>query len=245
MLGAPRRTPRIVLPLLLALGSTSVACKVAQRPAVKVVDPTLREEGTPLTRERRKGGYALGPYEVHDMGVRSEAVDPDGPLAGEDVRRPVAQHRAGLVLDAPTGRSWTTSCRLQRRASVAADYRAVLDENGDEIALDCVAKAKGLPPWRFEARALLSRNFVGSLGREGEEPGYLLEVLTRVTLFGRLERLLPVPVAQVRFEERAVLATLLGRPERAWVADGLEPEVTEVGLAVAMTLRILPWELAE
>lgn len=252
MPGAPRdgssRLPEaaLVLVLVLALGLGGSACTLTQRPSVKMVDPTLREQGRELTRERRKGGFALGPYEIHDVGMRNEPPDPDGPLASEDVRRPVTQHRAGLVLDAPTGRSWTTSCTLQRRASVAADYRAVLDENGDEVAVACVAKAKGLPPWSFEARTLLSENFVGPLGQEGQEPpSHQLEVLTRAIHFKRLERLLPVPVVQLRQGSRALVATLLGRPERAWMADDVDPLPAEAGLAVMLTLRYLPWELAE
>lgn len=245
MLGALRDRGRLLGAAGLVLGLGLAACSVTQRPSVKVVDPTLREQGTELHRERHKGGFGLGEYEVHDVGVRNEAPDADGPLASEDVRRPVTQHRAGLVLDAPTGRQWTTSCRLQRRASMAADYRAVLDENGDEVAVDCVAKAKGLPPWTFEARALLSRNFVGTLAQEGSDLALQLEVLTRVTIFNRLERLLPVPVVQLRHDEQAVLAVLLGRPERAWVGQGLDPLETEAALALMVTLRYLPWELAE
>lgn len=234
--------------VVLALVLSGFGCTLTQRPSVKVVDPALRERGTELTRERRRGGYALGPYEIHDVGLRAEPPDPDGPLATEDARRPVSQHRAGLVLDAPSGRSWTTACILQRRPSVAIDYRAVLDENGDEIALDCVIKARGLPPWTFSARTSMSNNFVGPLQPTGGEQEYQLEVLTRVSPVRRLERLkrlLPVPVVQLRDGERAVLAALLGRPERAWVAEGLSPLAAEAGLALAMTLRVLPWQLAQ
>lgn len=208
-------------------------------------------EGTELTRARQKGGFTLGPYSIHDVGMRNEAADLDGPLASEhDVRRPVTQHRAGLVMDAPTDRAWTTSCTLQRRPSASIDYRAVLDENGDEIAVDCIAKARGLPPWSFTARAVMSQNFVGTLApdEDGDDREWTIEVLTRVTYIQRIQRmqrLLPVPVVQLRDGERAVVAMLLGRPERAWVADDFDPLVTEAALAVSLTLRYLPWELAE
>jgi hypothetical protein len=42
-----------------------------------------------------------------------------------------------------------------------------------------------------------------------------------------------------------VLAVLLGRPERAWVAETLDPLATEAALAILLTLGLLPWELAE
>ncbi|MCH9688572.1 MAG: hypothetical protein K0V04_44485 [Deltaproteobacteria bacterium] len=222
-----------------------LGCSLTQRPSLKVVDPTLAAEGLPLERERADGGFDLGPYQVRDAGVRSEAPDADGPLASEDVARPVTQHRAGLVLTAPSGRSWTTSCRLQRRVSVAADYRAVLDENGDEITLDCVAKARELPPWSFTVRALLSANFAGEFVQVGSDRVETIEVLTRVVRVKRLERLLPVPVAQLRLGEDAKVAVLLGRPEKAWVAEGIDLVAAEAGLAVMLTLRFLPWELAE
>jgi hypothetical protein len=284
-----------VLSLLVAAG-----CGMAQRPSVKVVDPELLAHGTAMERERLRGGFALGPYMVRDAGTRSEAPDPDGPLASEDVRRPVTQHRAKLALEASdSGRTWTSTCTLQRRAPEGVDFRAVLDENGDEIAVECTAKPEGAPPWRFEARAVLSRNFVGLLGPEGDEPPWSVEILTRSIVFKRIERLLPVPVAQVRpsapkatssrgrkgepsapkatssrgrkgepsapkatssrgrkgepsapkaerrNDRKAVLAVLLGRPERAWVAETLDPLATEAALAILLTLGLLPWELAE
>lgn len=233
------------LALLLAIGGGGVGCSLTQRASTKVVDPALAAEGTAYSRERAPGGYQLGPYRVRDIGVRGEAPDPDGPLASDDVRRPVTQHRAGLVLDAADGRSWTTACTLQRRASNSADYRAVLDENGDEIAVDCIAKAPGLPPWQFSAHALLSKNFVGMLRAEAGGAEAEVEVLTRVTHFRRLERLLPVPVVQVKDGDAAVLAVLIGRPEKAWVKPDAEAQLVEAGLAVALTLGVLPWEVAE
>ena len=230
---------RLGLVMLVALG-----CGVTQRPSLKIVDPQLRAEGTALERERSEGGFSLGPYAISDVGMRSEAPDPDGPLASEDVARPVTQHRAGLVLHGAQQRAWTTACRLQRRAPATADFRAVLDENGDEIALDCTAKTHGLPPWRLTARAFLSSNFVGQLGPE-DGPTWAVEVLTRAIHFKRIERVLPVPVAQLRHGERAVVSVLLGRPERAWVAQDLDPGHAEATLALLLTLRFLPWELAE
>jgi hypothetical protein len=244
----------------------AAGCGVSQRPSVKVVDPGLVEHGIAMQRERQRGGFAFGPYVVRDSGVRTEAVDPDGLLAREDVRRPVTQHRAGLVLEAPeTGRTWTSTCVLQRRAPVETDFHAVLDENGDEIAVECTASTKGMPPWRFRAQALLSSNFVGRLWAEGEAAAarasetsegdegsdapppsaWPVEILTRATYWQRLERLLPVPVAQLRHDRKAVVSVLLGRPERAWVAKDLDALTKEAALALLLTLRLLPWELAE
>ncbi|MEM9463598.1 MAG: hypothetical protein AAGF11_56190 [Myxococcota bacterium] len=229
----------------LALGLVSTACRLNQRPSLKVVDPTLVAQGTALERERIRGGFSLGPYRVTQVGMRSEAPDLDGPLAQEEVARPVTQDRAGLVLEGAEGRTWTTTCRLQRRAPPAADYRAVLDENGDEIAVGCTAKTAGRPPWRFDARALLSGNFVGQLGPEGGSTE-TVEVLTRVLRFrGKIERVLPVPVAQLRRGDDAVVSVLLGRPERAWVDPSLDPVKLEAALALLLTLRFLPWELAQ
>lgn len=230
-----------------------------------MVDPELVARGLAMERERHRGGFALGPYVVRDGPTRSEAPDADGPLASEDVRRPVTQHLAQLTLEAPgTGRTWTSTCTLQRRAPLAADFRAVLDENGDEAAVDCTAGTPGAPPWRFRARAVLSRNFVGQLwpegsqatpataanvepdGREGPPAtAWPVEILTRAIHFQRLERLLPVPVAQLRRDGVAVVSVVLGRPERAWVAKDLDPLATEAALALLLTLRLLPWELAE
>lgn len=224
--------------------AASVGCGVAQRPSLKVVDPQLMAEGTPLERERIPGGFSVGSYSVTDVGLRSEAPDPDGALAREDVARPVTQHRAGLVLHGAEGRAWTTACRLQRRAPEADAYRAVLDENGDEIAVDCTAKTTGRPPWRFDARALLSGNFMGQLGPEGGE-AWTVEVFTRVLRLRRIERVLTVPVAQLRRGDDAVVSVLLGRPERAWIDPTLDPIHTEAALALLLTLRFLPWELAE
>jgi hypothetical protein len=266
------RRGRPSLPVAVVVLAAAAGCGVSQRPSVKVVDPGLVAHGTAMERERQRGGFAFGPYLVRDSAVRSEAVDPDGPLAREDERRPVTQQRAGLVLEAPkTGRTWTSTCTLQRRAPVETDFHAVLDENGDEIAVDCTAATKGAPPWRFRARALLSRNFVGRLWSEGDagdeaevraasasEAGsggdghdappptaWPVEILTRATYLQRLERLLPVPVAQLRHDRKAVVSVLLGRPERAWVAKDLDARTTEAALALLLTLRLLPWELAE
>jgi hypothetical protein len=265
--GSPSLSAVVVL-------AAAAGCGVSQRPSVKVVDPGLVEHGIAMERERQRGGFALGPYVVRDSRVRTEAVDPDGALAREDVRRPITQHRAGLVLEAPeTGRTWTSTCTLQRRAPVETDLHAVLDENGDEIAVDCTASTKGTPPWRFRARALLSSNFVGRLWAEGtgevgaareREAGeadeasdedddvlptaWTVEILTRAAYFQRLERLqrlLPVPVAQLRRDRKAVVSVLLGRPERAWVAEDLEAPTKEAALALLLTLGLLPWELAE
>lgn len=249
--GSSRRSA-LALPVLLA--AVVAGCSVAQRPSVKIVDPTLVAEGTALVRERHphekgaaRGGFDLGPYWVRDSATRSEAPDPDGPLASDDVNRPVTQHRAGLVLHATkSGRTWTTTCTLQRRAPPGSDFRAVLDENGDEVAVECMAMADDHegPPWRFRAHAMLSSNFVGELGPEGAPP-WKAEVLSRAIHFKRLERILPVPVVQLRRDGKAVVSVLLGRPERAWVAKDLEPRVAEVALALLLTLRSLPWELAE
>ena len=259
--GSPRLSAVVVL-------VAAAGCGVSQRPSVKVVDPGLVEHGIAMERERQRGGFALGPYVVRDSGVRTEPVDPDGPLAREDAGRPVTQHRAGLVLEAPaTGRTWTSTCTLQRRAPVESDFHAVLDENGDEIAVECTASSKGMPPWRFRAQARLSGNFVGRLWPEGEgaaraseasdgdeesdappPTAWPVEILTRAAYFQRLERLerlLPVPVAQLRHDRKAVVSVLLGRPERAWVAEDLDATTKEAALALLLTLRLLPWELAE
>lgn len=253
--------PRRELPCLPVLVLVVAAgCGATQRLSVKMVDPELAAHGTALERGRSRGGFAFGPYVVRDGATRSRAPDPDGPLASEDVRRPVTEHHAGLTLEAPaTGRTWTSTCTLQRRAPAATDFHAVLDENGDEVAVDCTARTKGAPPWRFRAQAHLSRNFVGQLwpeasgvaAMEGDDPdappatAWPVEVLTRATHFRRLERLLPVPVAQLRRDGKAVVSLLLGRPERAWVAEDLDPRTTEAALALLLTLRLLPWELAE
>lgn len=236
------------LPALVLAAVATAGCTLAQRPSVKVVDPGLLAKGTALERDpqrRKGGGFTFGPYVVRDSAARAEKPDPEGPLASEDVRRPVTQDRAGLTLAAPaTGRSWTTTCTLQRRAPPASEYRAVLDENGDEVAVDCMAKAQGLPPWGFHARALLSENFEGELGPTGG-PAWKVEILTRAIYAKRIERVLPVPVAQLRHDRKAVVSVLLGRPERAWLAADLEPLTAEAALALLLTLRLLPWELAE
>jgi hypothetical protein len=245
---------------MLALAAVA-GCGATQRPSVKMVDPGLLEHGTAMERERQRGGFALGPYLVRDAATRTEAVDPDGPLARERAHRPVTQHRAALTLEATTtGRTWTSTCTLQRRAPLASDFHAVLDENGDEVAVDCIAGTKGAPPWRFRVRASLSRNFVGKLWSEATSSGeasadaedaappptaWTVEILTRATYVQRIERLLPVPVAQLRRDRKAVLSVLLGRPERAWMAKDLEAELAEPALAILLTLRLLPWELAE
>lgn len=234
-------------------------CGVTQRPSVKMVDPKLLAHGTAMERERTRGGFTLGPYVVRDGVSRGEAVDPEGPLAREEAPRPVTQHRATLVLEAsPSGRTWTSTCTMQRRAPMASDFHATLDENGDEVAVECTAGTKGAPPWRFRVRAVLSRNFAGALWSEASSEAsadaddaappadaWKLEILTRATYFQRIERLLPVPVAQLRRDRTAVLSVLLGRPERAWVAKDLEADVAEPALAILLTLRLLPWELAE
>ena len=251
--------------LSLGLG-LAAGCSATQRPSVKMVDPKLAARGTAMERERTKGGFMLGPYRVRDGRTRSEPVDPDGPLASEDVRRPVTQQRAALELEATaTGRTWTSTCTLQRRASTEPDFDAVLDENGDEVAVECTASTQGLPPWRFRARARLSRNFGGKLWSEatasapaegddaagdgdGDAPpptAWPVEILTRATYLQRIDRLLPVPVAQLRGDRKAMLAVLLGRPERAWLDPRLDPVTAEAALAVLLTLRLLPWELAE
>jgi hypothetical protein len=243
----------LVLAVVVAAG-----CGAAQRPSVKMVDPGLLEHGTAMERERVKGGFALGPYVVRDAVSRSQAVDPEGPLAREQAPRPVTQHRATLTLEAATGRTWTSTCTLQRRAPLASDFQAALDENGDEVAVECTAGTTGTPPWRFRVRAHLSSNFVGRLWSEASSEtsadaedaappsdAWTVEVLTRATYFKRIERLLPVPVAQLRRDRKAVLSVLLGRPERAWVAKDLDPKIAEPALAILLTLGLLPWELAE
>lgn len=252
--------PRRGLPRLSVLVLAAAAgCGAAQRPSVKMVDPRLLAHGTAMERERLPGGFALGPYVVRDSAVRTEATDPDGPLAREEVARPVTHSRATLSLEAPgSGRTWTSTCVLQRRAPVSSDFQSALDENGDEVAVDCTASTKGAPPWRFRVRAALSRNFTGQLWSEDTSEvsaedddaapppsAWPVEVLTRATYFQRIDRLLPVPVAQLRRDRKAVLSVLLGRPERAWVAKDLDAAIAEPALALMLTLRLLPWELAE
>jgi hypothetical protein len=74
----------------------------------------------------------------------------------------------------------------------------------------------------------------------GDTPALDIEVLLYIQRWGWLRRHLPDPVAQVRRDERAVAAMLLGRPEEAWVSAELPAELAEPSIAAMLALHHLP-----
>lgn len=219
--------------VLLALG-----CGTARRMSVNAVDTQLRAKGSMLERAPGRGPLRLGDYEVAELSVEPTRVDPAGPLDSEEVQRPMRQHHLVMKLRTPQGRQWDVQCVSQRRQSTSADYAAVAGINRDDVAVECRLHA-GEDRWTFRTEAELGTNFQGRL--TGPADAKLdVEVLLYVQRWGWLRRHLPDPVAQVRRNETAVAAMLLGRPEQAWIDAQLPADVAAPSLATMLALRHLP-----
>jgi hypothetical protein len=227
----------------LALLVGIAACGTARRASVNAVDPQLRAKGRALERGGERGEpVRIGDYEIESLSVEPTQVDPEGPLAGDDVRRPIVQHHLTMRLRTPAGQRWDVECLSQRRQSTSADYAAVAGINRDDVAVRCDLSAAELR-WKFVTEAGLGNNFRGRL--TGPASAFDVEVLVNVQRWGWLTRPLPDPVAQVRTDERTVAAMLLGRPEQAWMLADLPGDVAASSLATMLALRHLPLGLDE
>ncbi|MBL4684418.1 MAG: hypothetical protein JKY37_07495 [Nannocystaceae bacterium] len=229
--------------MAVALGSAG-GCTVARRASQSAVDPQLRATGTALTRRDEPNGFRLGSYFVSDPRVSREDADATGLLLSSDAPRPVAQHRLEFGLEArATERTWAIECVSQRRRPPSSDYAAVLDENRDEIAIECTLRAgtdEALEEWVFRTEAELSHNFAGRLTKVGSDRTLDVEVVVWVQRFGKIRRHLPDPVAQVRDDNEIVAAMVLAKPEQAWMTSTIEHEVAEVAVSTMLALRFLP-----
>jgi hypothetical protein len=203
------------------------------------VDTRLRVEGEVLERGKGKP-VRIGAYEIESVTVEPTQVDPEGPLADDaQIRRPILQHHLAMSLRGPSGERWTVECSSQRRQSTSAEYAAVAGENRDDVAVECDLAA-AQRHWRFVTEASVGTNFRGRLTGPDPAPPLDVEILVYVQRFGWLRRHLPDPVAQVRREDKAVAAMLLGRPEQAWLAKDLPSELAEPSVATMLALRHLP-----
>lgn len=217
------------------------ACTWARRATLDAVDPELRAKGEQLPRDDESRQLQLGSYAVSKPELTREEAAADGGLAADDVPRPVVQHRLDLDFEATdSGHTWAVRCTSQRRQPSSMDYAAALDENRDEIAVDCQLSQPSTPGWTFKTQAELSHNFAGLLVHEASKRSLNVEVVMWVERFGRLKRHLPDPVAQVRNGDQVIAAMVLGRPEQAWVARSVEPELAEAALGTMFALRFLP-----
>jgi hypothetical protein len=227
------------------LGAIGSACGVARRASVNAVDPKLRASGQKLDRMQARGNLRMGGYAIEDIAVEQTQVDPQGPLAREDIGRPIVQHHLAMRLAVPSGAAWTVECTQQRRQSTSAEYAAAIDENRDDIAVQCELRGPSDSAWRFTTEAGVAHNFRGRLMSRHDESALDVEVLVYVQRWGWLRRHLPDPVAQVRRENQAVAAMLLGRPELAWVGSELAPALAEPSVATMLALHHLPLGLDE
>jgi hypothetical protein len=220
-----------------ALLGVVAGCGVARRASVNVVDTQLRAQGQVLDRGEGRGPTRIGDYEIVSLSVTPTQVDPQGPLVAGDVHRPIVQHHLQMQLRAPTGEQWGVQCISQRRQGASSDYAAVAGINKDDVAVRCELQSTDRH-WTFVTEAELGVNFQGRLS--GPQSSLDVEIMTYVQRFGWMRRPLPDPVAQVRRGDEAVAAMLLGRPEQAWVARGLSPEIAGPSIATMLALRHLP-----
>lgn len=236
-------SPRSLCFMAVALASAG-GCTVARRASQSAVDPQLRATGTALTRTDEPDGFRLGSYFVSDPDMSREDADATGLLVSGDAPRPVAQHRLRFDFEAQASeRIWNIDCVSQRRRPPSSDYAAVLDENRDEIAIECTLRAgtdETLEQWVFRTEAELSHNFAGRLTKEGSERTLDVEVVVWVQRFGKVRRHLPDPVAQVRDHDEIVAAMVLAKPEQAWMTTTIGHEVAEVAVSTMLALRFLP-----
>lgn len=228
----------------IGVASSVSACTWARRASLDAVDPELRAKGESLARAQdSQGAFRLGSYLVSEPQLARQGADEQGALARDDEPRPVEQHRLDLGLS-DDGRQWAIGCTSQRRRSASMDYAAVLDENRDEIAVECTlsptAGLDGRQGWRFVTEAELGHNFAGKLMQDGSDRALTVEVVMWVERFGRVTRHLPDPIAQVRDGRQAIAAMVLGQPEQAWLASEIDPDLAEVSLSALLALRFLP-----
>jgi hypothetical protein len=226
---------------LVVLGLVLGGCGVARRASVNAVDTQLRARGDHLERAEGRGPLKIGDYEIEALAVEQTEVDPEGALAKQDVARPIVQHHLAMKLRSPSGGRWDVQCTQQRRQSQSADYAAIIQENRDDISVVCDLRTGPAHAWRFVTEADVTHNFRGRLSSAtGDTPALDIEVLLYIQRWGWLRRHLPDPVAQVRRDERAVAAMLLGRPEEAWVSAELPAELAEPSIAAMLALHHLP-----
>lgn len=229
------------LPLALLLSLVGGAgCAWARKASVDVVDPQLRASTEPISRDVHPDGFRLGRYAVAEPGLVREEPDEGRMLGRDGAPRPIEQHRLSLdVLADGSDRAWSVRCVSQRRRPAAIEYSAALDENRDEIAVQCDIADAG-PKWILRTEAQLSSNFAGRLDAADGERSLTVEVLLFAERWGRLQRHLPDPVAQIRDGDRIVAAMVLAKPEQAWLHPELDPVEADVAMAALLGLRFLP-----
>jgi hypothetical protein len=228
------------LTVLVALGVSLGGCGLARRASVNAVDTQLRARGDHLRRDDGRGPLRMGAYEIETLKVEETAVDPEGLLAKQDVPRPIVQHSLSMRVRGPSGGRWRVQCTQQRRQSQSAEYAAMIQENRDDVSVVCDLRTGPEHAWRFVTEADVTHNFRGRLSSSEDTTALDIEILVYIQRWGWLRRHLPDPVAQVRRDERAVAAMLLGRPEEAWVSAELPAELAEPSIAAMLALRHLP-----
>ena len=233
----------IAIACFMAVAPSVSGCAWERRATLDAVDPGLRAKGQLLTGAHDTTGLRLGSYRVSPPQLTRQDADPQGALASDEAPRPVVQHRLDLDITAETtDRRWAIGCISQRRASAAMDYASVLDENRDEITVDCDVARSGEPAsaWHFVTEAELSHNFAGLLSQRGTDRKLKVEVVMWVERFGKMKRHLPDAVAQVRDGDTTIAAMVLGKPEQAWLSAELDDELAEVSMSMMLALRFLP-----
>ncbi len=227
-------------------------CALEQRMAVEVIDAPLRESGQELQASRgMDDAIHLGPYTV--CAIERHNTRDGTPLLPDLKPRPSTFYHLSFELQStdahgPTTSFWTR-CIAERRVAQNSDFAAAAGESHDEVALTCSLRDTNANTWTLSALGDVSRGLSGRVQptdktgpqvQPSPNSTFEIEVLARRRFFRAVARELPFPVAQLRREHRASAAMLLDTPERAWLAEELNPDDRLLALATMLALRLLP-----
>ncbi len=220
------------------------ACPLEQKMSLEVIDAPLRARGIELAGVAGPGeSLQLGPYAVRKV-ERTQSGRGEALLAAA-LPRPASYHQLRFEVGAADERTWQVQCEAQRRQARNPDLAGELDESHDEVGVVCRLAGPDQDRWTLRVAGNLGRGLGGELraASEGTEPGalaYEVEVIVRRNFVRVVDRELPIPVAQLRRKRMAAAAMLLGRPERAWLAPGLNGPDRELAVVAMAALRLLP-----
>ena len=235
------------LPKIISIGillSSAFSCKLEQRAAVKLVHPELQRDGIHYEGKRVNRQLHIGPYEVTEIDIKENGSDDEIRLALGEGQRPGWSYLFNLKLRGLQQRVWLIDCIAHRRSPKDADYAAALDENRDEINMQC--EIAGTNQWKFTLQGKLSHNLMGTLQpAEGDQVATLqVEVLLWRSVWRYFRRHLPTPLVQGKQGQETIAAMTLARPQQLWLAKDIEAPTQEALVAVFVALQMLPagWE---
>lgn len=233
------RGPRLAALLVMVCG-----CPLEQKMSLEVIDAPLRARGIELRGVAGPGeSLQLGPYAVTQ--VQREQSSRGEALLAAALPRPARFHQLRFDVVAKD-RTWHAECEAQRRQARNPDLAGELDESHDEVGMVCQLRGPDRDRWALRIAGNLGRGLTGELRaapQAGGEPGALafeLELIVRRNFVRVIDRELPIPVAQLRRRKQAAAAMLLGSPERAWLAPGLDGPERELAVVAMAALRLAP-----